>query len=334
MGEVPLRILKADRGDGRQRLDLVVRRHLSDVGIATRTRVQRWISAGRVAVNGTIVRRASARAAFGDVVTVTLPDHAVRDAMTVEPLPLDILYEDDHLMAVNKPAGVVVHPGYRNTSHTLMNALLWHARDWTPPQRPSIVGRLDKLTSGVVIVAKTPAVHAALQRTMASGRAEKRYLAVVYGRAGRKGTIDLRLRRDPRDRRRVIASRTDGAPSVTTFERVDRTAELSLLQCWLITGRTHQIRVHLAASGWPLVGDPAYGQPRWTGVADSSLAAALRSFPRQALHAWQLALPHPFTGKPLQIEAEAPADFHNLLIASGLSTRYHTNARDEDATKW
>ena len=329
------RIVTADRGDAGLRLDLVLRRHLSDVDGATRTRVQAWIANGQVTVNGARVRRSSARAAFGDVVTVTLPDAAPRRVMAAEDVRLDVLYEDEYLLALDKPAGVVVHPSYRNTEGTVMNALLWHARGWPSTQRPSLVGRLDKLTSGVVIVAKTADMHAALQRAMASSRlasaegfsgagCEKDYLAVVYGRVNvARGEIDLRLGRDRGDRRRVVGSATVGVPSLTRFERLARVAApragLSLLRCRLATGRTHQIRVHLASRGWPLVGDPVYGEPRWSEIADPTLAASLRAFPRQALHAWRVALLHPVTGASLEIEAPVPVDLQELLQASGLS---------------
>ena len=204
-----------------------------------------------------------------------------------------------------------------------MNALLWHARRWPPPQRPSIVGRLDKLTSGIVVVAKSAAVHAALQRTMGSSEAEKDYLALVYGRLKEvRGQIDLRLGRDPTDRRRVVASARDGAPSLTRFERIARVSAprtgLSLVRCRLATGRTHQIRVHLAARGWPIVGDRVYGEPLWTQIADAALAAALRTFPRQALHAWRLTVAHPVTRERLFVEAPLPRDLEVLLAAANL----------------
>jgi len=321
-----LRLLTADRGDAGRRLDLVIRRHLADVDAATRTRVQAWIENGLVTVNGTPARRVAARAALGDVVAVALPAAAPRRAMAAEDVRLDVLHEDDYLLALDKPAGRVVHPTYRHADGTVMNALLWHARRWPATHRPSIVGRLDKLTSGIVVVAKTAAVHAALQRAMASRQTEKDYLAVVYGRVNAaRGRIDLRLGRDRRDRRRVVASPSVGAPSLTTFVRLTRVAApragLSLLRCRLATGRTHQIRVHLAARGWPIVGDPAYGEPRWSQVLDPALAAVLQAFPRQALHAWRLALTHPVTHDRLQLEAPVPHDLAGLLTASGLSPR-------------
>ena len=330
----PPRLLTADRGDAGRRLDLVLRRHLTDVHTATRTRVQAWIADGLVMVNGTPVRRVAARAALGDLVSVALPvpGDGRRREMAAENVSLDILFEDDHLLALDKPAGVVMHPSYKNATGTLLNALLWHARDWPAPQRPSFVGRLDKLTSGVVVVAKTAAIHAWLQRpTAASGDSagrgtavsEKDYLAVVYGRVrAARGEIDLRLATDRHDRRRIVASADAGAESLTRFERIAYVAApgvgLSLLRCRLLTGRTHQIRVHLAARGWPIVGDPAYGEPRWSQVVDSALAAALRTFPRQALHAWRVGVTHPVTRERLRFEAPLPRDLADLMHQAGL----------------
>ncbi len=326
MSNVP-RILTANRGDAGRRLDLMLRRHLTGFHAATRTRVQVWIEHGQVSVNGTPVWRAATRVAYGDVVAIVLPENlenpANHESMAPEDVRLEVLYEDDYLLALDKPAGVVVHPAYKNTTGTVMNALLWRARDWPAPQRPSIVGRLDKLTSGIVVVAKTAAAHAALQREMAASDADKDYLAVVYGRVNvATGEISCRLRRDPGDRRRVVVSPTVGAQSLTRFERLARVAAphagLSFVRCRLVTGRTHQIRVHLAARGWPVVGDPVYGEPRWSKVSDPVLATVLRTFPRQALHAWRLALTHPATHARLLLEASVPHDLETLLTVTGL----------------
>jgi 23S rRNA pseudouridine1911/1915/1917 synthase len=332
----PPRTLTADRGDAGRRLDLVVRRHLTDLSAATRTRVQAWIEGGRVTVNGAVVRRVATRAALGDVVAVLLPsDLPVPRDMLPEQTPVIVLYEDDHLLVVDKPAGLVVHPTYTHVRGTLMNALLGVAKRWPAPQRPSLVGRLDKLTSGIVVVAKSPAMHAALQRTMAAAESEKDYLAMVHGRVKMaRGRIDMPLGRDPSDRRKVVVSE-DGAASITLFERMGRTPAarggLSLLHCRLITGRTHQIRVHLAAKGWPIVGDPVYGEPsssrgsshgtsRGTAHgAGEALARALEAFPRQALHAWRVGFIHPATREPLSVEAPVPVDLHDLIDVSGLA---------------
>src|SRR5262245_5344134 len=175
------RLLTADRGDGGRRLDLVLKRHLTDVPTATRTRIQSWIEDGRVTVNGVVMRRPASRLALGDIVVVRLPPQPARRQMTPENVQLETIFEDEYFLAINKPAGLVVHPGFRNADGTLMNALLWQASQWKDGQRPSIIGRLDKLTSGIVIVAKTPAAHAAFQRTMHSSQTRKEYLAIVYG---------------------------------------------------------------------------------------------------------------------------------------------------------
>ena len=177
-------------------------------------------------------------------------------------------------------------------------------------------------------------MHAALQRAMASSETEKDYLAVVYGRVSEeRGEIDLRLRHDPRDRRMIVVASGGAAPralndagmaSLTRFERLSTVdapkVGLSLLRCRLVTGRRHQIRVHLSARGWAIVGDPQYGEPRWSEVSDPALAAALQAFPRQALHAWRAAFTHPVTREPLSIEAPVARDLEELLTASGLSS--------------
>lgn len=214
-------------------------------------------------------------------------------------MSLEILYEDEWLVAVNKPAGLVVHPTYKNVSGTLLDEL--RARHGG---RLFLLGRLDRLTSGVVVVAKNRETYAAMQRSWPE--AEKDYLAMVFGLVEPAcGEIDLPLGTDPADRRRRTVRR-DGAPSMTRFERLaysDANGQ-SLLRCRLATGRRHQIRVHLSARGWPIVGDPVYGK-------------ADRRFPRQALHAWRVALAHP-SGARLRIEASVPLDLGRLLAAAGL----------------
>lgn len=307
MSAESLRTLIADRGDAATRLDHMVRRHLAGAESATRTQIQGWIEDGRVRVNDAVVRRVAARTAIGDVVTIDLPASAQRLVMVAEPVALDLLHEDDDLLVLNKPAGVVVHPTYKHAHQTIMNGLLWHGRDWSDGHRPSIVGRLDKQTSGLVVVAKSAAMHATLQHVLTGRDSRKDYLAIVHGRVPHEPfTIDLKLARDPDDRRRVVASTTRGVESRTVVSRVAETqvanAPVTVVRCRLLTGRMHQIRVHLAASGWPIGGDTKYGQP-------------LYGFERQALHSHRLSFVHPRTGVRLDVEAPFPTDFQAFLDA-------------------
>jgi 23S rRNA pseudouridine1911/1915/1917 synthase len=216
-----------------------------------------------------------------------------------EPVDISILHEDDSLIAVDKPPGLVVHPTYRNWSGTLLNGLLWHVRG-RPGVQPSIVTRLDKDTSGVVLVALTPEVHARVQRDAIAGRVRKQYLAVVRGTpAPARGVITLPLGRSLEDRRLVVVTAA-GQHCHTTYQVLSSANGRSVVQCELLTGRTHQIRVHLAALGYPIVGDRVYGEAN----ADVS---------RQALHMRRLTLPDPVTRETVQLEAPVPHDLRGLI---------------------
>ena len=301
------RTVQADRGDHGVRVDLVLLRHLREEKGVSRNRVQQWIDAGDVLVNGAPAKRASWRIQAGDDLRVRLTRIAVRERPRAEKLPLDILYEDDDLLALNKPAGLVVHPSYKHTSGTLMNGLLEYAQAWPAGSAPGLIGRLDKLTSGLVLVSKRREIQAALQRAAAARRFDKDYLALVCGKPSPiRGTIDLALDRDPWDRRRITVTDRGGQPSVTLYERVATSDGYSLVRCRLITGRTHQIRVHLSAKGWPIVGDVTYG----TGTEDMN---------RQALHAWRVAFAQPRTGRDVRIEAPVPADMRAFAAKVGLA---------------
>jgi 23S rRNA pseudouridine1911/1915/1917 synthase len=214
--------------------------------------------------------------------------------------PLSIIFEDESIIVLDKPPGIVVHPTYKNWSGTLLNSVLWRVRD-RPDAQPGILTRLDKDTSGLVVMALSPELHAAMQRDQTAGRVRKEYLAVVQGMpAPASGSISLRLGRDLADRRRVVVTDA-GAASETRYAvmaRLDGNA--SLVRCELVTGRTHQIRVHLSSRGWPILGDALYG-------------VTYATMTRQALHAWRVRLPHPITRQPIDLEAPVPSDMRALI---------------------
>lgn len=303
-----VRTLIVDRGDARRRLDRVLLDRLPQAA-ASRTRIQRWIEAGRVRVNDAIVTRPAARVTAGQRVELRLPGPP-RLRPQPEPLPIAVVYEDADLLAVNKPAGLVVHPTKRYPTGTLVNALLWHGRaEIAAGRRLRLIHRLDRETSGVLLVSKSREAHAAVARAMGRGAVRKDYLALVYGAPPLdRGRIDLPVRERPSTTHYELIARSRG-----------RRTGLSLLRCTLATGRLHQIRVHLAGIGLPIVGDPRYGAPRWSEVADAACAQACAAFPRQALHAVRLQLSHPVTGAALDLRAPPPADLMSLLAAAGLS---------------
>jgi 23S rRNA pseudouridine1911/1915/1917 synthase len=222
-----------------------------------------------------------------------------------EAVEIAVIHEDEALIAIDKPPGLVVHPTYRNWSGTLLNGVLWHVRGRAGVE-PSIVTRLDKDTSGLVLVALRPELHARIQRDAAAGRVRKEYLAIVRGvPAPAHGSIALPLARSVDDRRRVVVTAA-GQHSETEYEVLSSANGYSLVRCVLVTGRTHQIRVHLATRGWPIAGDASYGE-------------AHPALGRQALHAWRLNLPHPVTREALQLEAPVPQDLRALLDACGVT---------------
>ena len=216
-----------------------------------------------------------------------------------------------------------MHPAVGHRDGTLVNALLHRSKEWAgPADRPGLVHRLDKDTSGVLVVAKTERAMATLGKAIKERCLEKEYLAVVYGKAPlRKGRIDLKIRRDPADRKRMAVSKSEGRDSSTFYEILSESSGsysgLTLLKCTLVTGRTHQIRVHLKALHLPIVGDPTYGSPRWRGIKDEALRELCRTFPRQALHAWRLTLKHPTTGEKMTFTAPVPGDIEAAARGRG-----------------
>ena len=304
------------------RLDLFVASACSDL---SRSRIQKLIAEGAVRLDGAPAKRAHVVRA-GEEVEVDVPEPR---AASIEPqdIPLSILYEDAHLIAIDKPPGLVVHPSPGHRSGTLVNALLHHVRDLSGiggVARPGIVHRLDRDTSGVLLVAKTDLAHASLSRQMKKRSLRKEYLALVAGLSRvRKGEVVLSIGRDPRDRKKMRAFKNAetapaGAREARTLYESEREwpeLGLTLLRCRLVTGRTHQIRVHLAAAGMPVVGDPVYGRPRYDRVRDPELARRLKDFPRQALHAERIGLRHPESNEELEIVAPVPADLSALIAA-------------------
>ncbi len=318
---VSARQFTADRGDERLRLDQAVMRHLADEPGLSRTRVQRWLDAGLIAVNGVAGRRASSSLRVGDEVVVTLPKPRTRKVHAAEAVPLEILYEDEWLVVVNKPAGMVSHPTGRLQSGTLFNALLHQARAWEDATaRPGLVHRLDRDTSGVLLVAKSRAVHARAARILGTEHATKTYLAVVLGNPPEEATLTFPLgkvaERPPR-----VGVVEDGWPSVTWVQRLQSTWPmpngLALLECTLGSGRLHQIRAHLLAAGWPIAGDPIYRHARAEAKLPAVTRAQVDALDGQALHAWRLTMPHPMTGELLDVTAPVPSRLQALGVNPG-----------------
>jgi 23S rRNA pseudouridine1911/1915/1917 synthase len=279
----------------------------------SRSRLTAWVKAGDVLVDGApAVPRQIVQG--GEQVTLDTP---VQREVGAEPedIALDIRHEDADIIVVDKPAGLVVHPGAGNAAGTLQNALLHHDPALAGIPRGGIVHRLDKDTSGLMVVARSPRAHTALVAQLASREVHRQYLALVYGTMVAGGRVDAPIGRHPRDRLKQ-AVREDGRDAVTHYRVRERFRAMTLVECRLETGRTHQIRVHMAHVRHPLVGDPQYGGLlKLPKGASAALTDALRGFRRQALHAEQLAFVHPGTGEPVSFEAPLPADMQDLLAA-------------------
>ncbi|MBN8916578.1 MAG: RluA family pseudouridine synthase [Rhizobiales bacterium] len=312
--------------DAGQRLDRVLARLAPEL---SRTRIQRLVAEGQVSIGGGVVGDAAARVNAGEVYTLTLPPPEPAEPVA-EDLPLTIAFEDDHLIVIDKPAGLVVHPAPGHASGTLVNALLHHCGDSLSGiggvRRPGIVHRIDKDTSGLLVVAKSDAAHKGLAAQFAdhgrTGPLERAYLAFVWGVPEPKGRVDAPIDRHPTHRQKM-AVRGSGRHAVTHWEVLETFvgktgAEVaSLIECRLETGRTHQIRVHMAHAGHPLLGDEVYGQGFRTKVSllPDEARACLAALGRQALHAARLGFAHPVTGPELSFESELPQDLAALEAA-------------------
>ena len=297
--------------DAGQRLDawLAGRADLS------RSRTKVLIEAGHAAVGGRTIVDPAYRVKPGQPVRLSLPP-PVDATPRAQAIPLTILYEDAHLIVIDKPAGLVVHPAPGNPDRTLVNALLAHCGESLlgigGERRPGIVHRLDKETSGVMVAAKTEAAHHGLAAQFADHSIERAYRAVVWGvPRPASGTIEGDIGRDPRNRKRMAVVTRLGKPARTHYRTLAAYSVAAQVECRLETGRTHQIRVHMTSRGYPLVGDPLYGRP--PRPAKHTLPAAAIAFDRQALHAGKLGFRHPVTQEMLIFETPPPADFMSLV---------------------
>jgi 23S rRNA pseudouridine1911/1915/1917 synthase len=281
----------------------------------SRSALARLVENGHVRLDTNEVHKTSHRVAAGQTVEVDFPPPAPTQIVSQD-LPLTILYEDSDLVVVDKPAGLVVHPAAGHADSTLVNALLHHVRDLSGvggELRPGIVHRLDKDTSGVMVIAKNDEAHRALSAAWNTDKVRKEYVALVYGAPDPpRGTIDAPIARDPRDRKRmaVVAS---GRRAITDYETIERLRYVSLLRCRLRTGRTHQIRVHMKKLGHPIVGDPVYSGPQWRGIPDKKVQKLLSSIERQMLHAERITFAHPRSRVEVTFAAPLPEDFARVL---------------------
>ncbi|HEU4774030.1 MAG TPA: 23S rRNA pseudouridine(1911/1915/1917) synthase RluD [Lysobacter sp.] len=285
----------------------------------SRSRLAGWIKSGEVLLDGNVVRpRDPVRG--GETVAL----HAIPDVQThsePEDIPLDVLFEDEHVIVIDKPAGLVVHPGAGNPDGTLVNALLHRHPELNALPRAGIVHRLDKDTSGVMVVARSLVAHTALVDQLSSREVHRQYLAVVSGALVSGGTAIAPIDRHPRDRVRM-AVREDGRDAITHYRLRERFRAHTLLECRLETGRTHQIRVHMAHLKHPIIGDSLYGGSlKLPRGANDALVAALKGFKRQALHAETLEFVHPVSGEPVRCSAPMPADMQALVKALQDDTR-------------
>jgi 23S rRNA pseudouridine1911/1915/1917 synthase len=299
-------------GSGPSRLDAVVG---AQEGL-TRSMAQRLIEAGLVTVDGT-TQKSSFKLRGGENITVTIPPPSPVEP-EAESIPLEILFEDHHVVVLNKPPGMVVHPGAGNASGTLVNALLGHCHDLSGiggELRPGIVHRIDKDTSGILVVAKTDLAHRALSHQFKEHTIKRVYLALVFGSPKQdKGRIEAAIGRHPVDRKRMSANARRGKEAVTHWQAIGRYHGLTLMRVRLETGRTHQIRVHLSEAGHPLAGDSVYGgSGRMASIHDPELRELIKELGRQALHAKTLGFIHPDSGEYLEFDSELPEDMRKII---------------------
>jgi 23S rRNA pseudouridine1911/1915/1917 synthase len=307
---------------GGLRLDVALQRLLPE---HSRSRLQAWIKDGLVTVAG-LASTSKTKVWGGEAVVVQVQIKHEQQAFQAENIPLNIVFEDQHILVINKPAGMVVHPAAGNWTGTLLNALLFHAPELKDLPRAGIVHRLDKDTSGLLVVAKTLAAQTNLVRQLQARTVKREYRAIVWGQIWRNGMIDQPIGRDPRSRTKMAINRA-GKPAITRYEMLERFSVQTYMRCNLETGRTHQIRVHMQYLKAPIVGDPVYG---FRGIVPiramtQTLRDAVSQFKRQALHAIKLGLLHPASNEFVEWQIELPDDMKALLEAMR-----HEDPRDEE----
>ncbi|MFP6809281.1 MAG: 23S rRNA pseudouridine(1911/1915/1917) synthase RluD [Pseudomonadales bacterium] len=277
----------------------------------SRSRLQSWIKSKELLVGGK-PGRSKDKVSAGDIIEIDAVAETLEDEG--EDIPLDIIHEDESIIVVNKPVGLVVHPGAGNRQGTLLNALLFHHPDLAEVPRAGIVHRLDKETSGLMVVAKTITSQTSLVEQLQSRKVRRIYHAIVYGIPRRNGTIEAAIERHPTHRTKM-AVRFDGKEAITHHNLIEAFDAHAHMEFALETGRTHQIRVHMQHLGFPIVGDPVYGGTFRKPAGDrEQLAACLRNFSRQALHAKELQFRHPESGNSIGFEIDLPADIAELLV--------------------
>jgi 23S rRNA pseudouridine1911/1915/1917 synthase len=289
----------------------------------SRTRLQQWVKQGQIRVNDAPARPRDT--VLGGERVILFAETEAEVIWQAQPLPLDIIYEDKAVIVVNKPAGLVVHPAVGNRDGTLVNALLNHAPELEKVPRAGIVHRLDKDTTGLLVVARTLPAHYALVKQLQAHQISREYRAITVGTMTGGGTVNAPIARHPINRKRMAVAPL-GKPAVTHYRVLTRFRAHTYTACFLETGRTHQIRVHLAHINYPLLGDPTYGKrlhiPMKSG---EEIIAALRSFRRQALHATRLTLTHPLSGRKISWEAPLPKDMVILLALLEQDWQSHTS---------
>jgi len=305
-------------GKKKERIDTFLAKSIEN---ATRSRVKNLIDANLVFVNGKIVKP-SYLVQPGDIIEATHPITPRPENAEPEDIPLNIIYEDEYIIVVNKPAGMVAHPAYANYTGTLVNALLHHTKklsEVNEPGRPGIVHRIDKETSGLLVVAKDDYTHAKLAEQFSKHSIEREYRAIVWGLfKQKKGEIKTLIARSKSDRKKFAVSNSEGKEAVTLYEVLDEFEFASHIKINLKTGRTHQIRVHLSSIGHPVFGDPAYGgRKNLTGSSQSKMKSRVENLleimPRQALHAKTLGFVHPATKEFMRFDTELPEDMKELI---------------------